>query len=112
MADLVLTRHYVADRHYRSAAELERAARVEQHDDHPPIPAAAMPRLRVHLVGMSTSDPRIMWHHRDNGAWGAVDDLHRAGDDVSATALAVFLRWCEARGSHADHTIWALGETP
>lgn len=114
MPQLTLTRHYLATTATRSLAEDEAARRSEELTGHPPVPDAALPRLRVHLIGQTRrgDDPRITWHHRDGGAWAAVLDLHRSGDDQAATDLAVFLRWCEARGSHQDHTIWALGELP
>lgn len=105
---VALTRHWTVNARATSRADWDQARRSEDVSDHPPVPAAALSTLRRHLVGPSTRDPRITWHHRDGNAWAAVMDLHRHADDETATALAVLLRWCEARGSHDDHTIWSL----
>lgn len=107
-ANVALTRHWTINARATSRADQDEARRSEPVTGHPPVPAAALPILRQHLVGPSTRDPHITWHHRDGNAWAAVMGLHRLADDESATALAVLLRWCEARGSHDDHTIWSL----
>lgn len=107
---LTLTRHWQVNTRPTSLAEYRDACRSEQVEGFPSVPDAALPHLRVHLVGHAKKDRdnRITWHHRDGGAWAAVLDLHHADNDQAAVELARFLRWCEARGQHSDHTMWAL----
>lgn len=108
--DWTLSRSYLVNPRPRSLAEDREAQRSETITGHPPIPSAAVARLRLHLTGhpRAGDDGRIAWHHASGHEWAAVLDLHRGGDDTAATELAIFLRWVEARGNHADHTCWVL----
>lgn len=104
-----LTRHWTVHDKPTSAAAERDAQRSEPVTGFPPVPAAAIPWLRLHLIGnRRATEPRITWWQGSGREWDAVLDLHRRGDDEAATALAVFLRWTEVQGSRADRTCWSL----
>lgn len=104
-----LTRHYTVNDKPTSLAAEKDAQRSEPVLGFPPVPVVAIPWLRLHLAGNPhDTDLRLTWWQGSGREWGAVLDLHRRGDDVAATGLAVFLRWTEAQGSRTDRTCWSL----
>lgn len=77
---------------------------------HPEVTEAMERALRLRVVPHVVAAEKLAttWWPCDSGAWAAVTDLHRGGYHDAATALAVLLRWCDARCTGRDEGCWEI----
>lgn len=80
----------------------------------PPITPAMEAALRRRCVEplRRKENPATAWHHCDDAsAWGAVLDLHQAGEHVVAVDLARLLRWCDQQFNGRSQGCWEIRRT-
>lgn len=75
----------------------------------PQVSEAMEAALRREVMGQDAGrSAPICWHHCDPNSWGAVVDLHRAGDHDTASDLARLLRWCDQQHTGREVGCWEI----